>query len=466
MRKWVLLLCFFSASFFFSDTANGSSTWERWASQYSHIPKTYFRDVQGDNPVGFSVVIPAYNCGKFIVYTLASVNQSIEYFITRLSPHHKIKGEVIVVVDNSPDNTADAAKEYAARANEYSERLHSAGVRAATVTWKVIDLQLTVYAGAARNIGVLESSGDMILFSDGDDLFLEEHIYTCFAVLLNHPNVASIVTGVKPLRYVGPEGGSEEVGYERSEDLFEDVTLHPYWRGALANTHPNSKCLWRSTHNFIDGWPEGLMFRFMADITYTDYLELLRLSLRQSTAKYEFDTVAYVLYPGNAFEGQLQKWTHSPDEDGGDSWEMPRYIKYRDSGEREVRHEATRNHHAFVAKKLGQLEAIFVKYEDHYASLVASGNETARREFIRATFDALTKYTDKYYTIYTSKWKSDPFPWEDLASLGTYHLDLYQKYAQNLRQVGKNDIADLIQKLYFDGSQSPAPSPQDPPHPL
>jgi glycosyltransferase involved in cell wall biosynthesis len=58
--------------------------------------------------------------------------------------------------------------------------------------WKLVSMQQNVLGGAARNFGVRESSGDILLYLDSDDLYLERHIAVCVASLIRAPQLAMV----------------------------------------------------------------------------------------------------------------------------------------------------------------------------------------------------------------------------------------------------------------------------------
>ncbi|MDP4088145.1 MAG: glycosyltransferase family 2 protein [Bacillota bacterium] len=95
-----------------------------------------------------SVVIPAYNCEKYIKETLYSViNQSYKNI------------EVLVIDDGSKDNTGEAVKELMREDNRI-RYLHkdNEGV------------------SKARNMGIIEAKGQYIAFLDSDDLWNKEKL--------------------------------------------------------------------------------------------------------------------------------------------------------------------------------------------------------------------------------------------------------------------------------------------------
>lgn len=96
-----------------------------------------------------SVIIPVYNCARYIGTTLKSViNQDFKDF------------EIIVIDDGSTDNSLKII----------NETLKGSGVR-----YKVIH-QENGGVSVARNHGIDVSSGDYLVFVDGDDYILPNHL--------------------------------------------------------------------------------------------------------------------------------------------------------------------------------------------------------------------------------------------------------------------------------------------------
>ena len=92
-----------------------------------------------------SVVIPAYNAGKYIGRTIDSVLAQ-----TRLAD------EIIVVDDGSTDNTAEVIRRY----GEKVKYIHQANAG----------------ASAARNTGIKAACGEWIAFLDGDDEWVSQKL--------------------------------------------------------------------------------------------------------------------------------------------------------------------------------------------------------------------------------------------------------------------------------------------------
>lgn len=97
-----------------------------------------------------SIIIPVYNCEKYIGTTLKSViNQDFQYGY-----------EIIVIDDGSTDNSL----------NVINSTLNNCGVR-----YKVIH-QENAGVSVARNRGIDVSCGNYLVFVDGDDYVLKNHL--------------------------------------------------------------------------------------------------------------------------------------------------------------------------------------------------------------------------------------------------------------------------------------------------
>ncbi|MGB4704912.1 MAG: dolichyl-phosphate beta-glucosyltransferase [Candidatus Saccharicenans sp.] len=91
-----------------------------------------------------SIVIPAFNEEKRIGFTLFLIKDYLE--------SRKIEAEVILVDDGSQDRTAEVARE----------------VMADYPRFRLIQLPVNRGKGAAVRTGMLEASGELILFTDAD----------------------------------------------------------------------------------------------------------------------------------------------------------------------------------------------------------------------------------------------------------------------------------------------------------
>lgn len=95
----------------------------------------------------FSIIIPAYNSEKTIARAIKSIkSQNCNDY------------EIIVVDDNSKDNTIEEVQKFEnVRLLKNKEQLK---------------------AGGGRNVGIQNASGEYIIFLDADDYFYNEHVLT------------------------------------------------------------------------------------------------------------------------------------------------------------------------------------------------------------------------------------------------------------------------------------------------
>jgi glycosyltransferase involved in cell wall biosynthesis len=109
-----------------------------------------------------SAVITAYNSEAYIAEAIKSIlNQS------------RLVDEIVVVDDGSTDSTRRVVAEFAEQGIKFIQQ-HNEG------------------AGAARNKGIHETSGEFIAFLDADDIWLEKKTELQLNYLLEHPQVALV----------------------------------------------------------------------------------------------------------------------------------------------------------------------------------------------------------------------------------------------------------------------------------
>lgn len=118
-----------------------------------------------------TVVIPCYNQSKFLSEAIESVQKQ------SYNRH-----EIIVVNDGSTDNTTEVAKQF------YNIRLIE---------------QTNMGLAKARNVGLLESKGEFLVFLDADDRLLPNAFEISVKSLQNHPESA-FVSGF--CVYLSPNG--------------------------------------------------------------------------------------------------------------------------------------------------------------------------------------------------------------------------------------------------------------------
>ena len=111
-----------------------------------------------------SVIIPTYNCERYITQAIVSIlqQQNCEY-------------EVIVIDDGSTDQTEEILKPYQ-NLMRYL-RQQNQGV------------------AAARNRGIAEARGELIAFLDADDYFLPDKLAAQAAIFAKRPNIGIVHSG-------------------------------------------------------------------------------------------------------------------------------------------------------------------------------------------------------------------------------------------------------------------------------
>lgn len=142
-----------------------------------------------------SVVIPAFNAGRYLRSALGSV-------LGQTWP----AAEIIVVDDGSTDDTAVIA-----------------------ATFPGVRLIGKAHSGiaATRNAGVAEASHDYLAFLDADDLWMPEKLEKQFAFLASNPDIAGVFGKVR--QFVSPELPDEE----RARYRVSDQEMAGYHAGAL-----------------------------------------------------------------------------------------------------------------------------------------------------------------------------------------------------------------------------------------
>ncbi|MBN1816723.1 MAG: glycosyltransferase family 2 protein [Sedimentisphaerales bacterium] len=105
-----------------------------------------------------SVVIPAYNAGRYLPRAIDSVLAQVRQ-----------ADEILVVDDGSTDNTHEVVAPYRDRIRYI--RQDNAG------------------ASVARNTGIREATGDWIAFLDADDELLPNHLQLLSALAARHPDL-------------------------------------------------------------------------------------------------------------------------------------------------------------------------------------------------------------------------------------------------------------------------------------
>ncbi len=243
----------------------------------------------------FSIIVPVLNLETLIVRTLQSIEDSIAFFQEQYDGSDPVSAEVVVVNEGSSDRTLDVIAEF------IQDKPH----------YKILTHYRSLGAGPARNTGVKASKGDILFFCDGDDLFYKEHIYLCFQMLRDRP-----ADSPKQFQLNSDRGlqsvdfPPNSVGIVRTGVYMQDV-LHPHWKEAIENTLPLNLCIRRECHEFVEGFPEGHVYKKVGceDIGYDFWIyRFFRL------VKINLETVEYIRYPGNSMDRQLAKFQSAPDD--------------------------------------------------------------------------------------------------------------------------------------------------------
>jgi glycosyltransferase involved in cell wall biosynthesis len=109
----------------------------------------------------FSIIVPVYNRSKLVGETLDSIlEQSFEEF------------EVLVVDDESTDDSLEVLRDYAKRDNRV----------------KVIALSENQGRCAARNAGIKAAKGNWICHLDSDDFYYNNHLQTFYDLIQEFPS--------------------------------------------------------------------------------------------------------------------------------------------------------------------------------------------------------------------------------------------------------------------------------------
>ena len=129
-----------------------------------------------DEPALVSVVMPAYNCERFLAAAVQSV-------LAQTYPHW----ELIIVDDGSSDRTLELARTYAHQ--------HPARIRVVT--------QPNAGAAAARNTAIGMAQGSLVAFIDGDDEWMPTKLARQVPIFRQRPDVAFVYTGYRLVNSTG-----------------------------------------------------------------------------------------------------------------------------------------------------------------------------------------------------------------------------------------------------------------------
>lgn len=148
------------------------------------------------NPYSVSVIIPLYNNEKYI-------GEAIESVLTQVKKHM----EIIVVNDGSTDKSSEVAEKFI----PHIKLMH----------------QENKGAAAARNLGIRQSHGYFLAFSDADDIWMPDHQKLLLAAFEKKPDLDMALGGVK--QFISPE-----LPIEKGNILMEELKIMPgYHPGAM-----------------------------------------------------------------------------------------------------------------------------------------------------------------------------------------------------------------------------------------
>lgn len=223
-----------------------------------------------------SVIVTTHNNEAVIERTLKSVEASLAYFRIEKGAGD-VHMEVVVSDDGSTDQTWPLLQKLTSGKPFY----------------KLVRRPQSSNASCARNIGVAHSSGSLLFFLDGDDLYLPPHILECYRAFLAKPTY--VKTGVQ---------------------LSDPV--HPDWKARIDGSLVINLAVARSCHFSVGGFPDYHLFkrtdhRFVHELdVFKEFEDISYNRLIGSIfdgTRIEHDTVEYKRYPGNSYDRQYEKFS-------------------------------------------------------------------------------------------------------------------------------------------------------------
>lgn len=142
-----------------------------------------------------SLIVPTYNREKYLIKALSSfLNQS-------LSPD---KYEILIVDNNSTDQTALSVRKI---------------MESGTVPWKYL-LEAKQGLHYARNRGILEAQGDIVVFGDDDIIASGTWLEAVMQEFERHPQTGICGGKIKPLWQEKPENWVYDYGSTKIHPVF------------------------------------------------------------------------------------------------------------------------------------------------------------------------------------------------------------------------------------------------------
>lgn len=202
-----------------------------------------------------SVIIPLYNCGKFITRSINSVlGQTVKEF------------EIIVVDDGSTDEGP-----------EIVEKMNSPLIR--------LIRQKNQGVSCARNKGIKEAKYDLIAFLDSDDEWDTDHLETILYLYNKYPQCGVFAASYR----MSLKGSIIYPELNPKLPFSDDGIFYNYYEVASGTSLPinsNTYAVRKSVINSIGGYPEGIP-------TGEDILTMARLN---AVCEFAYSTKATSTY--------------------------------------------------------------------------------------------------------------------------------------------------------------------------
>jgi glycosyltransferase involved in cell wall biosynthesis len=224
-----------------------------------------------------SIIVAASNNAAVLPRTLASAEQARDHLRRSDEPAAETGVEIVVVDDGSSDSTPELLSTLTRGKRFY----------------RTLRRPRPSSPSCARNVGTAAAQGDVLLFLDGDDLYLPPHLLACCRILAD-PAVDFVKTGV---RLADP--------------------VHPDWQRRIEHSIVLNLAVRRQCHEAVGGFPDyhvacrssdvltpvcDVFYKF-EDMYYNQLLAALFSGAGAAAA-----TVEYVRYPGNSYDRQYQKF--------------------------------------------------------------------------------------------------------------------------------------------------------------
>jgi glycosyltransferase involved in cell wall biosynthesis len=229
-----------------------------------------------------SIIIPAHNNAPVVQRTLKSVEDAIDFFRSQGHEFLDVDAEIVVVDDGSTDGTWDVVRSFASGKGFY----------------RLVRRSEASSPAGARNAGVARSSGDLIFFLDGDDIYFPRHIYECYRILQD-----------------------KKWSFVKTRMYMADP-VHPAWKQRIEACSPINLCLRRECHFWIGGFPDyhifvrnNDQFQHVTDVFYHNSEDCHYNNMLGSLFTGCFissETVEYIRYPGNGYDRQYERFCRPP----------------------------------------------------------------------------------------------------------------------------------------------------------